>query len=67
MDKDFETPDTKSIKPEKAKKTLEEHGMQVTLEEAEAILDFLNLIANMAIPTSTAKKHEFPLSRFELA
>lgn len=39
------------FKPEKAKKILEEHGMQVTLKEAAAILDFLNMISNIAIAT----------------
>lgn len=51
MNEDFEIMDIKSFKAEKAKKILEEHGMQVTLEEAEAILSFLNLIANITIST----------------
>jgi hypothetical protein len=51
MNEYFEIMDTNSIKPEKAKKILEEHGMQVTLKEAKTTLDFLNLISKIAIST----------------
>jgi hypothetical protein len=61
MNGDFEPMDTKSMKPEKAKKILEEQGMHVTLEEVAAILDFLNLISNIAISAYIdSKKLEHP-------
>jgi hypothetical protein len=47
----FEIIDIKSFKPAKAKKLLEEQGMHVTLEAAKAILNFINLIATVAILT----------------
>lgn len=60
MNKDFEIMDIKSFKPEEAKKILEENRMQVTLKEAEAILDFVNLIAGVALSISMIKRHLDP-------
>lgn len=37
------------ISPEKAMKMLNSEGMDVTLEEAKAILDFLRKLANIAV------------------
>jgi len=38
-----------SIKPEKAQQILKEAGLIVTLEQAAAILVFLNTLANISI------------------
>ncbi len=43
---------------EKTRKMLKDEGMEVTLEQAEMILEFLRKLANMAVSNYLKKKDE---------
>jgi hypothetical protein len=43
------TENTRKITPEKALEILRKHGLEVTLEQAKAILDFLYKVAHIAV------------------
>jgi len=43
------TPDNRGITPEKAKRILRENGVEVNEKEVEEILEFLYLLAKLAV------------------
>lgn len=45
-----EEPATTKLTPERARSILQEHGMEVSLEQAEAILGFLRKLAIISSP-----------------
>lgn len=45
-----EEPATIKLTPERARSILQEHGMEVSLEQAEAVLGFLRKLANISSP-----------------
>ena len=51
LDADFQNGEMQTVKPEKIQKILRQHGLEVTLDQAKEILEFLTTLANIAIST----------------
>ena len=51
------------INAEKAQKILQEKGLTVSLEQAIAILNFLNNLANIAISVYLLPDNEYPANQ----